>query len=137
RARHILVGTEDEAKDLIDQLNEGAVFADLAAEFSVGPSGPRGGDLGFFNQGQMVEPFAVAAFALQPGEVYATPVETQFGWHVIKVEERRMTEQPSLEDLRSQLESGLADDVIQGIFAELRDGAEIVVYGPDGEPMEN
>ena len=112
-------------------------FADLAAEFSVGPSGPRGGDLGFFTQGQMVEPFAVAAFALQPGEVSATPVETQFGWHVIKVEDRRMTEQPSLEDLRSQLESGLADDVIQGIFAELRDGAEIVVYGPDGEPMEN
>ncbi|MGP1397433.1 MAG: peptidylprolyl isomerase [Inquilinaceae bacterium] len=135
RARHILVETEDEAKALITQLDEGADFATLAQEHSTGPSGPNGGDLGYFGQGQMVQPFSDTAFSLAPGEVAAAPVETQFGWHVIKVEDKRLPEPPPLETVRGQIEQDLAQEIIQTVIAELREGAEIVVFGPDGEPL--
>ena len=136
-ARHILVETEDEGKSLVQRLKDGEDFATLATEASIGPSGPRGGDLGYFTKEQMVPPFAEAAFSMQPGEFSEAPVETQFGWHVILVEDRRLTEQPSLEDMRPQLEGGLADQYVQAIVEELREGAEIVVFGPDGEPVQN
>ena len=136
-ARHILVETEDEGKTLVQRLKDGEDFATLATEASIGPSGPRGGDLGYFTRDQMVAPFGEAAFSMQAGEFSEAPVETQFGWHVILVEDRRFTEQPSLEDLRPQLEGGLADQIVQAIVEELREGADIVVFGPDGEPVEN
>ena len=136
-ARHILVETEDEGKSLVQRLKDGEDFATLATEASIGPSGPRGGDLGYFTKEQMVPPFAEAAFSMQPGEFSEAPVETQFGWHVILVEDRRFTEPPSLEDMRPQLEGGLADQIVQAIVEELREGADIVVFGPDGEPVEN
>nr|WP_193407082.1 peptidylprolyl isomerase [Methyloceanibacter methanicus] len=85
-ARHILVKTEAEARDLIAKLKAGADFADLAKKNSIGPSAPQGGDLGYFERGQMVPAFEDAAFALKPGEI-SEPVKTQFGWHVIVVEE--------------------------------------------------
>lgn len=135
RARHILVETEDEAKALIAQLDEGADFATLAQEHSTGPSGPNGGDLGYFGQGQMVQPFSDTAFALASGEVAAAPVETQFGWHVIKVEDKRLPEPPPLDAVRGQIEQDLAQEIVQTVIAELREGAEIVVFGPDGEPL--
>jgi len=87
RARHILVKTKAEAEAIIEKLNSGADFAALARQYSIGPSAPQGGDLGFFGRGQMVQAFEDAAFALKTGEV-SGPVKTQFGWHVIKVEER-------------------------------------------------
>ncbi len=84
RASHILVKTEDEVNELIAKLNAGADFAELAQECSLCPSGRQGGDLGFFGKGMMVKPFEDAAFSLEVGEV-SDPVETQFGWHLIKL----------------------------------------------------
>lgn len=136
-ARHILVETEDEGKALIDRLKEGEDFATLASEASIGPSGPSGGELGYFTKEQMVAPFAEAAFSMDPGNYSEVPVETQFGWHVILVEDRRMTAPPSLDDLRPQLEGELADQYVQEIVENLREGAEIVVFGPNGEVTEN
>ncbi len=85
RARHILVKTREDALDIIERLKSGADFASLAKNFSIGPSSKQGGDLGYFERGTMVKPFADAAFALKPGE-YSGPVQTRFGWHVIKRE---------------------------------------------------
>lgn len=85
RASHILVQTEDEAKNLLNDINSGKVaFADAAAMHSLCPSGARGGDLGFFTKGQMVKPFEDAAFSMKKGEV-SNPVQTQFGWHLIEL----------------------------------------------------
>ena len=84
RASHILVKTEEEAKKLLEEIKNGADFAKLASEHSMCPSGRDGGDLGFFGRGMMVKPFEEAAFALKKGEV-SEPVETQFGWHLIKL----------------------------------------------------
>ena len=84
RASHILVKTEDEINKLVEKLADGADFAELAQEYSLCPSGRQGGDLGFFGKGMMVKPFEDAAFALEVGEVSA-PVETQFGWHLVKL----------------------------------------------------
>lgn len=136
-ARHILVETEDEGTALIGRLKEGEDFATLASEASIGPSGPSGGELGYFTKEQMVAPFAEAAFSMDPGNYSEVPVETQFGWHVILVEDRRMTAPPSLDDLRPQLEGELADQYVQEIVENLREGAEIVVFGPNGEVTEN
>lgn len=88
RARHILVRTEAEARELVERLNRGGDFATLARSHSIGPSKRNGGDLGYFRKGMMVAPFEEAAFALDIGEV-SEPIKTQFGWHVIKVEDRR------------------------------------------------
>ncbi len=87
RASHILVETEQEAKDLMAQINSAEDFARLAAENSLCPSGANGGDLGFFGRGMMVKPFEDAAFALETGKV-SEPVQTQFGWHLILVTEK-------------------------------------------------
>lgn len=84
RASHILVKTEQEAKDLYNEIKNGKSFAEVAQEKSLCPSGQNGGDLGFFGKGMMVKPFEDAAFALEVGEL-SQPVETQFGWHLIKV----------------------------------------------------
>jgi len=127
RASHILVETEDEAKAVIEELKNGADFAALAKEKSTGPSGPHGGDLGYFKrQGQMVEPFAEAAFNLEAGAFTTTPVQTQFGWHIIKVTDRRMAEPASLDELRNQFVTEIAEDRIEGLIKDLRENADIV-----------
>ena len=95
-ARHILVPTEAEAKDIIAQLKKGADFAALAKQKSKDPGAAQGGDLGFFKKTDMVPEFADAAFALKPGQFSQTPVHTQFGWHVIKVDERKRDAPPTL-----------------------------------------
>ncbi|MEO1225262.1 MAG: peptidylprolyl isomerase, partial [Pseudomonadota bacterium] len=135
-ARHILVETEEEANAAIERLQAGEDFADLARELSVGPSGENGGDLGYFSLGDMVEPFGEVAFGLEDGTFTTEPVETQFGWHVIKTEEHRTIEPPSFEEIRPQLVDATAAEIAQEIAAELREGAEIVIFGPDGEPIE-
>ena len=135
-ARHILVETEEEANAAIERLQAGEDFADLARELSVGPSGENGGDLGYFSLGDMVEPFGEVAFGLEAGTFTTEPVETQFGWHVIKTEEHRTVEPPSFDDIRPQLVDATAAEIAQEIAAELREGAEIVIFGPDGEPIE-
>lgn len=135
-ARHILVEDEATARDMIAELEAGADFAALAQEHSTGPSGPQGGDLGYFTRGQMVEPFGDAAFALEPGEYTTEPVETQFGWHVILVEDRRTVEPPAMEEVAAELRASLGRPLVTEILDELRAEAEIVVMGPDGNPVE-
>lgn len=125
RARHILVDEEEEAIAVRERLDAGEEFAVVAREVSQDPGSARnGGDLGFFAAGRMVAPFSDAAFALEPGEV-SDPVETQFGWHVIKVEERRMTPLPTFEDMRDQIDNFLTRQAQQAFILGLREGVEI------------
>ena len=125
RARHILLKTEDEAKAVITELGGGADFAELAKKKSTGPSGPRGGDLGFFGQGRMVPAFDKAVFALKPGEVSKTPVKTQFGWHVIKVEETRDKPLPAFDQVKDQVRTAMQGERLQKSLEDLRSKAKI------------
>jgi peptidyl-prolyl cis-trans isomerase C len=109
KAAHILVETEETARDLIAELEGGADFAALAREHSTGPSGPNGGDLGWFGPGVMVEEFFNAVASLEPGQV-SEPVQTQFGWHVIKLNETRLTETPPLDEVRAEIEETLRQE---------------------------
>ena len=106
RAAHILVDSEEAAREAIAEIEGGAEFADVARARSTGPSGPRGGDLGFFAEGMMVEPFQEAVEQLEPGEV-SEPVETQFGWHVIRLEETREASAPPFETLGPEIAAEL------------------------------
>lgn len=123
-ARHILVKTEAEAKKLVEQIKDGGDFATLAAENSTGPSGPNGGSLGWFAKDAMVAPFAEAAFSLKKGAVSA-PVKTQFGWHVIKVEDTRTQQPPPFDVLAPQMRQQASQGAAQEIIAEVREGMEI------------
>lgn len=127
-ARHILLESEEDAQAIIAELDDGADFEELAKEKSTGPSGPNGGDLGFFNRGDMVAPFAEAAFAMEPGTYSSEPVQTQFGWHVIKVEEKKEGTQPSLDEVRQQLVAEISRDAFNALVEDLRSDAEIVNY---------
>jgi peptidyl-prolyl cis-trans isomerase C len=122
-ARHILVKTEKEAQDIVKEIKDGADFAKLAAEKSTGPSGPNGGSLGWFAKDAMVAPFAEAAFTLKKGAV-SQPVQTQFGWHVIKVEDTRTQQPPPFEamapQLRQQASQGVAQEIIAGVREEMK-----------------
>jgi peptidyl-prolyl cis-trans isomerase C len=124
-ARHILLANEEEAKAVIAQLQKGADFAELAKEKSTGPSAAQGGDLGYFGKGEMVPAFAEAAFALKPGAFTEEPVQTQFGWHVIKVEDRRKKEPPTFEEVSDQLRGELAREARAAYIEELRGKATI------------
>jgi len=130
RARHILVGTEEEAQALVARLEAGEDFAELAMETSTGPSGPEGGDLGWFRRGDMVPEFEEAAFALQSGEL-SGPVQSPYGWHVIKLEERRTGAVPGFEEIAPQLRSDLAREAIYAELDRLRAAAEIEILEPE------
>lgn len=123
-ASHILVETEDEAAALITALDGGADFAELAKEKSTGPSGPRGGELGWFGAGMMVPEFQTAVEGLEVGGVSA-PVQTQFGWHVVKLNDQRTAPPPSLDELRGDLTQRLQADAIAAKVAELSEGLAI------------
>jgi peptidyl-prolyl cis-trans isomerase C len=123
-AAHILVETEEEAQALIEELAEGADFGELAQERSIGPSGPNGGQLGWFTAGMMVPSFEEAVFGLEVGEVSA-PVETQFGWHVVILNETREQEPPGLEQVRAELEEGLRRARVDAAITELTAAAEV------------
>ncbi len=131
-ARHILVNSEDEAKSIIAKLKAGADFADLAKQYSKDPGAAQGGDLGWFKKDDMVPDFAAAAFALQPGQITDTPVHTQYGWHVIKVEGRRQAPPPSFEQAREQLRQDMIQEGVRKIVAEARQGLTIERFNPDG-----
>lgn len=128
RARHILVEEKEQAEDLIAELDAGADFAALADEHSM-DEGTEGGDLGYFTQDRMVEPFADAAFEMEAGSYGKEPVETEFGWHVIKVEDSRMTEPPQMSEVRGELEQQIASEAIEEILADLRSDADIEMKG--------
>lgn len=127
RARHILVETEDKAKQLISQLNAGASFDKVAADNSKDPSAQRGGDLGYFTQGEMVKEFADAAFAMRPGQMTQAPVKTQFGWHVIKVEDKRTRKKPTYEEAKASLEQEARQAILDAKLAELRAAAKVEI----------
>ena len=103
RARHILVKTEEEAKAIIAELDAGKDFIEIAKEKSTDPNKSEGGDLGYFSKGRMVPEFEEAAFALEPGTYSKTPVQSQFGFHVIKIEDKRTAPPPSYEDVQQQV----------------------------------
>lgn len=128
-ARHILVASEDEAKAVKAELDGGKDFAELAMAKSTDPSAQQnGGDLGFFAKGMMVKPFEDAAFAMNAGEVSA-PVQSDFGWHVIKVEEKRMSQPPSIEQVTPQLQQQLMFQNFETAVAALKQ--EITIDIPD------
>ncbi|MDJ1016012.1 MAG: peptidylprolyl isomerase [Paracoccaceae bacterium] len=123
-ASHILVETEEEAAAIVTELEGGADFATLAQERSTGPSGPNGGQLGWFGMGAMVAPFEKAVVAMEP-ETISAPVQTQFGWHVIRLNEVRQMEAPTLDEVRDQLTEQLQRSAIEARIAELTEGAEV------------
>jgi len=138
RARHILLETDEDARAVIAELDGGADFAELAKEKSTGPSGPQGGDLGFFQAEQMVPEFSQAAFALEPGSYSSEPVQTQFGFHVIKVEDSRLPDPPALEEMEPEIRRALTSEVVDEVVAGLREGAEIEIVKAEEEsgPMQ-
>jgi peptidyl-prolyl cis-trans isomerase C len=135
-ARHILLEDEAAARAVIEALAAGGDFVTLAQTRSTGPSAPSGGDLGYFTKDQMVAPFSEAAFALNPGEYTVVPVKTQFGWHVIKVEDRRLSAPPSFEDSQAEISRQMAKDYVFGLMEKLRDSAEISRFDKPDQPAE-
>jgi len=123
-ARHILVETEDEAKQIAGDLKKGADFAELAKKKSKDPGASDGGDLGFFTKDQMVPEFSAVAFALEPGKI-SDPVKSQFGWHVIKVEEKRNRKAPEFEQVRAQIETYVTRKAQADYVTKLREAAKV------------
>jgi peptidyl-prolyl cis-trans isomerase C len=135
-ARHVLVKTEPEAKAVIAQLEKGADFNKLAKEKSIDPAGKdTGGDLGWFTKDQMVPEFANAAFALKKGQFTRTPVKTRFGYHIIKLIDRRAAPPPSYEEVKRELAVHLQGEVIGEKVKQLRANAKIELIGADGKAL--
>lgn len=129
-ARHILVKTREEADGVIRDLKAGGDFLALAKAHSSGPSGPEGGDLGFFGPGQMVPAFEKAAYALDVGKYTETPVETQFGWHVIQVLEKRAQPQPAFDQVKDQIRQVVMREKYMALVQKARDQLKVVYSDP-------
>lgn len=129
RARHVLVATKKEAEDVKKRIDGGEDFAAVADELSKDKN-TQGGDLGFFSRGQMLKPFEDAAFALDVGKI-SNPVQTQFGWHVIKVEEKRNQELPKFDDVKEAILTQLVAQKAQSVVTGLRNSAKIEILDPD------
>lgn len=127
KARHILVKTKDEAKAVLDELKAGKDFADLAKAKSTDTSAQMGGDLGWFKTDSMVQPFAEAVAAMEPGQTSTEPVETQFGWHVIKLEEKRDVKLPELDNMKPQLKRQIEQEKMMAYMKDLRAKADVKV----------
>ncbi len=132
-ARHILVPTEEEAKAIVEELKKGADFAELAKKKSKDPGAADGGDLGFFTKDQMVPEFSAAAFALEPGKI-SDPVKSQFGWHVIKVEEKRDRKPPPFDQVKPQIETFVVRKAQSDYVTKLREAAKIERLDKKDEP---
>ena len=130
RARHILVKTKEEAEAIIKKLEGGAKFEDLAKENSTDGTAANGGDLGYFSEGQMVPEFEKAAFALKPGEYTKEPVQTQFGFHVIQLEDRRTKQPPAFDQVKDQIRSIIMRERYVETVKKLRDGMKIDYKDP-------
>ncbi len=133
KARHILIKEEQQAKDLIKALDEGKDFAQLAKENSLDPSKSNGGDLGWIGRGQVVKPFGDAMAKLEKGKHSVTPVQTQFGWHIILVEDSRPQEPPKLDDVKNQFYTQIQQQHLSDYIGELRKTATIEVAGAPEE----
>jgi len=125
KARHILLKDEAEAKKLIKQLDKGAKFEDLAKKHSEGPTGKDGGELGWVDPAQMVPPFAEAMTGLKPGSYTKEPVQTQFGWHIIELQETRKSEPPPFEDAKPQLTMLVKRQKLGEKLTEMRNNAMV------------
>lgn len=123
-ASHILVETEEEAAALIAELEGGADFAELAKTNSTGPSGPNGGALGWFSKGMMVPEFEAAVLALSPGQI-SPPVQTQFGWHVVTLNETRIKDAPALDAVRGELAQEIERAAVEAAIASVMEGAAV------------
>jgi peptidyl-prolyl cis-trans isomerase C len=135
-ARHILVKTEAEAKDIVKQLDKGADFEKLAKEKSTDPgSGESGGDLGYFTKDKMVPEFADAAFKMDKGQYSKTPVHSQFGWHIIQVLDKRTQPPPPFDQVKAQLTNIVLQDEEGKLMADLRKGIKIELFNPGGSPI--
>jgi peptidyl-prolyl cis-trans isomerase C len=136
RARHILVKTEDEAKAIIGELKKGADFAELARQKSTDPGASEGGDLGYFPKDEMVPEFADAAFKLEKGQI-SEPVHTRFGWHVIKVEDKRERQVPAFDQVRDQLATHLVRKAQAELITKLRADAKVErLEAPAAQPAK-
>jgi peptidyl-prolyl cis-trans isomerase C len=124
-ARHILVDDEETANEVIKLLDSGSDFSELAKEKSTGPSGPSGGKLGWFGEGQMVKPFADATAALEKGSYTKTPVQTQFGWHVIILDDVRESTPPPFDDVKDRIKMLLANQQLQQYVESIKANAVI------------
>lgn len=134
RASHILVSTEEEGLAVLKALAEGADFAELARKRSTGPTGPNGGDLGYFTREAMAAPFSAAAFSLEIGAIGPDPVKTQFGWHIIKTVDKRRQPPADIEETSARIQDLLTREFITAHMAELRANAEIETFNIDGTP---
>ncbi|SIS63940.1 peptidylprolyl isomerase [Phaeovulum vinaykumarii] len=123
-ASHILVETREQAEKIKSDLDGGADFADLARRLSIGPSGPNGGDLGWFSLGVMVKPFGDAIAAMKPDQV-SDPVKTEYGWHVIKLNDTRLTSAPAIEDVREDIENDLRARAVETRVEEVLNESDI------------
>lgn len=135
-ARQILVASQAQAEDIIKQLNHGADFAKLAEKYSIDPGAKNGGELGWFSKDEMIPVFANAAFALKPNEYTKTPVQSQFGWHIILCQGIRTAPTPPLADVQDQIRQKLANDAVQTVLDQVRRQVKITVYGADGKPVQ-
>jgi peptidyl-prolyl cis-trans isomerase C len=135
-ARHILVPTEAEAKQVIKDLDAGANFETLAKERSSGPTAKNGGDVGYFAKGEIIPEFADAAFALKPGTYTKEPVHTQFGWHVIFVQDKRDRVVPDLKDVEVAIRTKLGQGAIENLVKGLRAKADIKHFDITGKPLD-
>lgn len=134
-ARHVLLASEAEAREVLAEVAKGTDFGELAKARSTDPSAKQNaGDLGFFGRDAMVPEFAEAAFAMEPGTVGKDPVQSQFGWHVIKVEERRQAV-PTFEEKEPELRQQVAREIVAGLVSEVRGGAKIERFSLDGTPQ--
>ncbi|MBV9836239.1 MAG: peptidylprolyl isomerase [Alphaproteobacteria bacterium] len=132
-ARHILVASEDDAKKIIEELGKGGDFAKIAKDKSTDKaSGAQGGDLGWFKKGDMVKEFAEAAFALEKGKMTPAPIKTQFGYHIIKLEDRRKAGPPPLAELEDEIKGELTREAFSGMIEGLRKAAKIEKFNMDG-----
>jgi peptidyl-prolyl cis-trans isomerase C len=125
KARHILLESRDDAVGVIEQLQAGEDFEALAQEHSSGPTGPNGGDLGWFTADSMVQPVAEAVRAMQPGTYSTDPVETDFGYHVLLLEDTRTQEPPALDALRAELTSAVDRNKLEAFVVSLREAAVV------------
>jgi peptidyl-prolyl cis-trans isomerase C len=136
RARHILVTSETDARKVLEDLQKGADFATIARLVSKDPDGVKGGDLGFFRREQVWPGFADVAFSLQPGQIGPDPIKNEFGWHVIKVEEKRLVAPPSFSDMHDQLRQELLSATVQQAIASARSQLAIHRYNLDGSEID-
>ena len=136
-AKHILVSTEDEAKAIVAEIKKGTPFEKLAKEKSTDKaSGAEGGELGWFKKGDMVPEFATAAFAMKKGEMSETAIKTQFGYHIIRVEDRRQAPPPPFEEMAEQLREEASREAVTALLNQLRSVAKVEKFNMDGSKVE-